>query len=103
MHDNKKSENIYSKEYYSREESGVMLTQLQNMFDCKRHTRKACLDDGYIRNAASKDPVLQDVFEDAAQKMNIVDMQKIARDTKSDPSKFARKVEIKKMRQNRNK
>lgn len=46
-----------------------------------------------LRNAAGKDPALQDVFEGATQKRNMVDIQKIAMDIKSDPRKFARKVD----------
>ena len=46
-----------------------------------------------LRNAAGKDPALQDVFEDAAQKKLFSDMKDIAKDIKSDPRKFARKVD----------
>lgn len=46
-----------------------------------------------LRNAAAKDPTLQDIFEDAAQKKLLSQMKDIAKDIKSDPRKFARKVD----------
>lgn len=46
-----------------------------------------------LRDAAAKDPVLQDTFEDAAQKKALSDMKNMAKDIKSDARKFARKVD----------
>jgi len=45
-----------------------------------------------LRDAASKDPALQNMFEDAAQKKLLSEMKDIAKDIKSDPRKFSRKV-----------
>lgn len=46
-----------------------------------------------LRDAASKDPELQNMFEDAAQKKLLSEMKDIAKDIKSDPRKFARRVD----------
>ena len=46
-----------------------------------------------LRDAANKDPALKEVFEDAAQKKLLAEMKDMAKKIKSDPRKFARKVD----------
>jgi len=46
-----------------------------------------------LRDAATKDPALQEMFEDAAQKKLLSEMKDMAKDIKSDPRKFARRVD----------
>jgi len=45
-----------------------------------------------LKNSAG-DPVMREVFEDAAKKRALLDMQKMAKDIKGDARKFARRVD----------
>lgn len=56
----------------------------------------AMLSDDQIRDFLKKsvdDPVMCDIFGDAAKKRALVDMQKMAKDIKGDARKFARRVD----------
>lgn len=56
----------------------------------------AMLSDDELRHAYRKsveDPVMREVFEDAAKKKALLDMQKMAKDIKGDPRMFARRVD----------
>lgn len=46
----------------------------------------------YLRRSA-EDPVMLEIFKDAAKKKAIQDMKKMAKDITGDPRKFARKVD----------
>jgi hypothetical protein len=57
--------------------------------------RMALLNDEQMRAIlleSSNDPVMQEIYEDAAKKKALIEMQNIAKDIKSSPTKFARKV-----------
>lgn len=47
----------------------------------------------WLRHSANTDPVMREIFEDAAKKKAISDMKKMAKDIKSDAKSFARKVD----------
>lgn len=54
------------------------------------------LTDDQIRHAfknSVNDPVMSEIFEDAAKKKALLEMQKMAKDIKSDARVFARKVD----------
>jgi hypothetical protein len=54
------------------------------------------LTDDQIRHAfkdSANDPVMREIFEDAAKKKALLEMQKIAKDIKGDPKRFARRVD----------
>lgn len=46
-----------------------------------------------LRNSADTDPIMREVFEDAAKKRAIQDMKKMAKDIQGDVRRFARKVD----------
>lgn len=48
----------------------------------------------YLRDQieVNKDPVFYDIFTDAAKKKDIADVSKMAKDIKSDPRSFARRI-----------
>lgn len=58
--------------------------------------RMAMLSDdqlrAYLKNSV-EDPVMREIFEDSAKKKALLDMQKMAKDIKSDARKFARRVD----------
>ena len=45
-----------------------------------------------FKNSAN-DPVMSEIFEDAAKKKALLEMQKMAKDIRGDPKKFARKID----------
>lgn len=47
----------------------------------------------WLRDSASTDPVMREIFEDATKKKMVSDINKMAKDIKGDPRKFARKVD----------
>lgn len=52
--------------------------------------------DDQIRHAfkdSANDPVMSEIFEDAAEKKALLEMQKMAKDIRGDPKKFARKID----------
>lgn len=54
------------------------------------------LTDEQIRHAlkhSANDPVMSEIFEEAAKKKALLEMQKIAKDIRGDPKKFARRVD----------
>lgn len=54
------------------------------------------LTDDQMRHAfkdSTNDPVMREIFEDAAKKKALLDMQKMAKDIRSDARAFARKVD----------
>ncbi len=56
----------------------------------------AMLDDDKLKsvlNKSAEDPVMQEVYEDAAKKKALLDMQKAAKDIHGNPRIFARRVD----------
>lgn len=54
------------------------------------------LTDDQIRQAfkdSANDPVMSEIFEDAAKKKALLEMQKMAKDIKTDARAFARKID----------
>lgn len=54
------------------------------------------LDDDKMRSTlvkSSEDPVMQEVYDDAAKKKALLDMQKAAKDIYGNPRQFARRVD----------
>lgn len=54
------------------------------------------LTDDQMRHAfkdSTNDPVMREIFEDAAKKKALLDMQKMAKDIRSDARAFARKID----------
>jgi hypothetical protein len=58
--------------------------------------KMSMLTDDQIRNAfkdSASDPVMRDVFEDAAKKKALIETQKMAKDIRGDSKRFARRVD----------
>ncbi len=54
------------------------------------------LTDDQMRHAfkdSANDPVMSEIFEDAAKKKALLEMQKMAKDIRVDPKRFARRVD----------
>lgn len=54
------------------------------------------LNDDQLRHAfreSAKDPVMYEIFEDATKKKALLEMQKMAKEIKGDPRKFAHRVD----------
>ena len=54
------------------------------------------LTDDQIRHAfkdSANDPVMREIFEDAAKKKALLEMQKMAKDIRGNPKRFARRVD----------
>lgn len=47
----------------------------------------------WLRDSASTDPVMREIFEDATKKKIVSDINKMAKDIRSDARRFARRVD----------